>query len=312
MNNRCLYCYQPLNSSEHDFHAKCSKKMFGTNEPPLLDFSLQEIDELALTIIQSRITVTGVQPKLSLNLSSNKNEPNRFTIVGVLGDYILKPATKEFANLPENESLMMHLAQIAKIETVPFSLIRLNDNSLAYITKRIDRLNDTKIAMEDFCQLTEKLTEQKYRGSHEQIAKTIERYSTNTQFDMITFYEQVVFSFLVGNSDMHLKNFSLIDDPKKGWSLAPAYDLIATQLVLNDTEELALTLNGKKSRLKRIDFIEAMQKAHMNDRMMDNLFTRFEKSIPKWFNFIEISFLPDNQKEQLKQLIHERVERILL
>lgn len=312
MNNRCLYCYQPLTRSEHDFHTKCSKKMFGTSEPPLLDFSLEEIDELALTVIQSRITVTGVQPKLSLNLSTSKNEPNRFTIVGVLGDYILKPATKEFANLPENESLMMHLAQIAKIETVPFSLIRLKDDSLAYITKRIDRSNNTKIAMEDFCQLTEKLTEQKYRGSHEQIAKTIERYSTNTQFDIITFYEQVVFSFLVGNSDMHLKNFSLIDDPKKGWSLAPAYDLVSTQLVLNDTEELALTLNGKKSRLKRIDFIQAMQKAHMNERMISNLFTRFEKVVPKWLSFIEISFLPNNQKEQLKQLIHKRAERVLV
>ncbi len=285
--------------------------MFGTNEPPLLNFSLEEIDELALTVIQSQITVTGVQPKLSLNLSTSKNEPNRFTIVGVLGDYILKPATKEFAHLPENESLIMHLAQIAKIQTVPFSLIRLKDSSLAYITKRIDRLNDTKIAMEDFCQLTEKLTEQKYRGSHEQIAKTIERYSTNTQFDMITFYEQVVFSFLIGNSDMHLKNFSLIDDSKKGWSLAPVYDLVSTQLVLNDTEELALTLNGKKSRLKRIDFIKAMQKAHMNERMIDNLFTRFEKAVPKWLNFIELSFLSSNQKEQLKRLIHERAERIL-
>ncbi len=179
------------------------------------------------------------------------------------------------------------------------------------LTKRIDRLNNTKIAMEDFCQLTEKLTEQKYRGSHEQIAKAIESYSINTQFDIITFYEQVVFSFLIGNSDMHLKNFSLIDDPKKGWSLAPAYDLVSTQLVLNETEELALALNGKKSRLKRIDFIQAMQKAHMNERMIENLFNRFEKAIPKWLNFIELSFLPNNQKEQLRQLIHKRAERIL-
>ncbi len=132
MNNRCLYCYQPLTRSEHNFHAKCSKKIFGTNEPPLLDFSLEEIDELALTVIQSQITVTGVQPKLSLNLSTSKNEPNRFTIVGVLGNYILKPTTKEFANLPENESLIMHLAQMVKIKTVPFSLIRLKDDSLAY------------------------------------------------------------------------------------------------------------------------------------------------------------------------------------
>lgn len=299
-----------MNKNEIDFHSKCSKTFFGTEIPPVIDFSLDEIDKLALSVVQNQITVTGVQPKLSLHLSSNKGQPHRLTIVGVLGNFILKPVTREYNNLPENESLTMHMAQLVKIETVPFSLIRLKDDSLAYITKRIDRVKGEKLPMEDFCQLTERLTEHKYRGSHEQIAKTIAEYTQNTQFDVISFYEQVVFSFLTGNTDMHLKNFSLIKFPDKGWSLAPAYDLLSTQLVLQDTEELALTLNGKKRKLKRIDFEGAMGKSDIHPKAMENLFNRFKKVLPKWELYIENSFLPDNQKQDYKVLIHSRFDRL--
>ena len=175
---RCLYCYQPLEQHETDFHSRCSKKIFGTATPPLLPYSKADIESLALEVVRSQVTITGVQPKLSVDLKKEKGGEKRFTIVGLWGGYILKPQTEQYANLPENEDLTMHLARLAKINTVPHSLIRFKDGSLAYITKRIDRdKKGNKIPMEDMCQLTEKLTEQKYKGSHEQIARKIVEFS---------------------------------------------------------------------------------------------------------------------------------------
>ena len=230
---RCLYCYQELNSDEKDFHPACSKKIFGTPQPPVIDFEESQMEEMAKRIIRSHSAVTGVQAKLSLEISKgeNKNEPGRFTIVGLWGDYILKPPSTDYEQLPEVEDLTMHLAGIAGIETVPHSLIRLSSGQLAYLTKRIDRNKKKKIHMEDMCQITERLTEDKYRGSHEQIAKAILKYSVNPGLDVVNFYEQVLFSFLTGNADMHLKNFSLINMTGIGHVLSPAYDMVATSLV---------------------------------------------------------------------------------
>ncbi len=147
----------------------------------------------------------------------------------------------------------MHLAEIAKIRVVPHSLIRFEDGELCYITRRIDRTNEGgKLAMEDMCQLSEKLTEQKYKGSYEQIAKLVLRYSSAPKLDLVNFWEQVVFSWITGNADMHLKNFSLYSPQQEVYTLTPAYDMLSTALVMpEDTEELALTLNGKKRKLKK-------------------------------------------------------------
>lgn len=242
---RCLYCYQPLEQHETDFHSRCSKKIFGTVIPPVLPYSKADIESLALEVVRSQVTITGVQPKLSVDLKKEKGGEKRFTIVGLWGGYILKPQTEQYANLPENEDLTMHLARLAKINTVPHSLIRFKDGSLAYITKRIDRdKKGNKIPMEDMCQLTEKLTEQKYKGSHEQIAKKIVEFSAYPVLDLINYVEILLFCYLTGNADMHLKNFSLYKKIKET-TLTPAYDLLSTKLVIpEDTEELALTLKS--------------------------------------------------------------------
>ena len=170
---KCLYCYKELNGNERDFHKACSKKIFGTLEAPILPYTHNNLNDLARQVIRSQTTLTGVQAKLSLDINKgSKNEPGRFTIVGLWGRYILKPQTERFGNLPELEDLTMHLAEIAKIRVVPHSLIRFEDGELCYITRRIDRTNEGgKLAMEDMCQLSEKLTEQKYKGSYEQIGR---------------------------------------------------------------------------------------------------------------------------------------------
>jgi len=310
---RCLYCYQTLESQEEYLHVKCSKKIFGQPLPPVLPYSERQMEELAVQVLRSQMTVTGVQPKISLHITSgeNKTEPKRFTIVGLWGGYILKPPTEFYPELPMVEDLTMHLAEIAKIKTVPHSLIKFQTGDLAYITKRIDRVNNEKLHMEDMCQLTERLTEDKYHGSYEQIAKAIHKYSSNPVLDVVNFYEQVLFSFLTGNADMHLKNFSLIKQPAQGYILAPAYDLVATALVNPaDDEDLALTLNGKKKKVKRSDFTAAFTKIKLDSKQQANIFKKMERAKPLWMDFIDISFIGNNLKNSYKELINERFARL--
>lgn len=305
----CLYCYQSLAKDEKDFHPACSKKIFGQPVPPELLYTDAEMEELATQVIKSQMTVTGVQPKLSLDITkTEKDTPARFTIVGLLGGYILKPPTDNYPQLPEVEDLTMHLATIAGIKTVPHSLIRMQSGDLAYITKRIDRNKGAKLHMEDMCQLTEKQTEDKYIGSYEQVAKAIQKYSVSPGLDIVNFFEQVLFSYITGNADMHLKNFSLINLPGLGYNLSPAYDMVATKVVNPaDNEELALNLNGKKRKLKKVDFIAAFNTLNMEKKQQDNIIKKMLKAKEKWLQFIEISFMTDEYQKQLKELIEERL-----
>jgi len=312
--NRCLYCYQPLPDEEVTYHPACSRKLFGRATPPIFPYTEQELLGLAEDIIRRHITVTGVQPKLSLSLApaGQAAQPARFTIVGALGgEYILKPPTPHYPYLPEVEDLTMHLAALAKIATVPHGLLRLEGGTLAYVTRRIDRRKGQKLHMEDMCQLTERLTENKYDGSHEQVAKAILRYSANPGLDVVNYYELVLLSFLTGNADMHLKNFSLLHTPGLGYGLAPAYDLVATVLVNPaDTEELALTLNGKKKRLRLVDFRQAAQRAGLEDKVMDGILKRFVQVKPTWHRFIDSSFLPDDLKQAFHMLLNSRFAQL--
>lgn len=309
---KCLYCYQALQDGQKDFHPSCAKKIFGSATAPRLPYSRLDIDDLAREIIKSQTTVTGVQAKLSLDINKGgKNEPDRLTLVGLWGRYILKPKSDNYPWLPEDEDLTMHLATIARIEVVPHSLIRFDDGELAYITRRVDRGDDgTKYLMEDACQLSERLTSDKYKSSHENIAKLIKRYSTTPQLDLVNYWEIVVFSWITGNSDMHLKNFSLLSQSKDNYRLAPAYDLLNVHLIFDDPEELALTLTGKKKRLKRENFFEAMLASGLDQKVIDNIFKKFIKAAPKWMDFIDISFLPEELKGRYKQEIAANVERL--
>lgn len=311
MKNRCLYCYHDLKEGQTDFHPACAKKIFGTTIVPELPYTKENISGLAEEVVHSQTTITGVQPKLSLDIeaSEKKNEPKRFTIVGLWGRYILKPQTDMYPSLPELEDLTMHLAEIAKIKTVPHSLIRFADGELCYITRRIDRDEQgSKFPMEDMCQLAERLTEYKYKGSYEQIAKLISKYSNVSKLDLVNFWEQVYFCWLTGNSDMHLKNFSLYSTQKGIYSLTPAYDMLSTKLVMpEDTEELALTLNGKKKKLRRSDFETAFTKYRLDKKVGENIFLKFEKIAPQWVEFIDRSFLSEDMKGQYRELIKKRL-----
>lgn len=312
MCKRCLFCYEPLSESEVDYHPKCSRKIFGSSVAPILPYQKKDIQSLAEQVIRTRTTLTGVQPKLSLDFDRVSRSPKRFTIVGLWGRYILKPQTELYPMLPEVEDLTMHLAETAKIETVPHSLIRFSDGEICYITQRIDRTADgVKLPMEDMCQLSERMTEDKYKGSHERIAKSISQFSTVPRLDIVKYWEQVVFSWIVGNADMHLKNYSLYAPDGKNYLLTPAYDLLSTALVMpQDSKELALTLCGKKRKLSREHFEAGMLQSGLNAKVCDNIFSKFIKSADQWMELIKISFLTQEMKENYAHIISTHLAKL--
>lgn len=306
----CLHCYKPLKEGQKDYHPACARKFFGVREAPALPYVRAQLGDLARQVVRSQSTLTGVQAKLSLDIDKGgRNVPDRFTIVGLWGRFILKPQTDAYRALPELEDVTMHLAEAVRISVVPHSLIRFSDGELCYITRRVDRTETgAKVPMEDMCQLTERLTEYKYKGSYEQIAKAIKRYSAAPKLDLVNFWEVVVFSWITGNADMHLKNFSLYNNGTTGYTLTPAYDMVATALIMpGDLEELALTLNGKKRRLRRADFIKSITSSGIDAKVIDNMAKRFSRAIPKWFGIIDSSFLPHDMKRQYKNLILRRI-----
>lgn len=310
---RCLFCYHELEEGQRDFHPACAKKFFGKAEVPILPYSRSNINDLARETVLSRTTVTGVQSKLSMDVNKGgKDEPDRLTIVGLWGRYILKPKSEDFPLLPEVEDLTMHLASIAKIKVVPHTLIRFSDGELTYLTRRIDRDNrGTKLLMEDMCQISERLTADKYKSSYENIAKMIRKFSSAPMLDLVNFWEVVMFSWITGNSDMHLKNFSLISKEAGNYVLSQAYDLINVHLVFpEDTEELALTLDGRKKKIGRNNFVRAMESTGLESKVIENIIHKFMNAAPKWYDFIDISFLSQELKEKYKAEIASNLAKL--
>lgn len=309
---RCLYCYGELTEGETDFHTKCSRAFFGTVKPPVLDISDAEMKAMATEIVSRSVAVPGVQPKLSLHMEKNPDDPkkSRLTIVGMLGGgYILKPQSESYRALPENEDLTMKLAFMVGISTAKHSLIRTTSGSLAYITKRFDRIEKAKVPMEDFCQLAELPSVKKYDSSMEKAGKLLLKYSSAPGFDALAFFEIVLFSFMTGNADMHLKNFSIIRDSENQYRLAPAYDLLSTRLALpEDQEQMALTINAKKNKLKRNDFLELADRLNIVRSAAEKSIARMIGHREKMEDMIEKSFMPADLQEKYTALIRERAK----
>lgn len=311
---RCLCCGKTLSTpNETGWHKACIKRFFGTTELPEIDISNETLNLLATETTNKGFTVPGVQKKLSLHLVSDGSKP-RLTLVNYPTGYILKPQVEEFEALPESEQLIMEMADMAGISTVPHALIK-GSGGLAYITKRVDR-NLTKdniemLAMEDFCQLDLRLTEDKYRGSYERCAKIIKKYSSRIGIDITEFYIRLVFCFIVGNSDMHLKNFSLIEtaEGSQEYVLSPAYDLLPVNANLpEDKEQFALTMNGKKMHILKGDFLKFASTCDIPRKTAIKLIQNLVSYTPKWLKMCDDSILPDDLKERLRQIIIERTE----
>lgn len=314
--SKCLYCYGELEDGQTHFHPSCARKFFGTAVVPVLPYTRDNMSDLARQVIRTSATVTGVQAKMSLDLDrGKKNEPARFTIVGLWGRYIFKPQSSKYRCLPELEDLTMKMASAAGIRTVEHTLIPMADGELGYLTKRIDRNSKGgKISMLDMCQLSNRLTEHKYYGTYPQLADTIKRYSSAPLLDVQRFWEVVLFSWITGNSDMHCKNFSLIDMGGRKYTLAPAFDLLAVLLAdPEDQEELAMTftVGGRKDGFDRESFLGAMEESGISRPVAEKIIVRMCNSLPVWESLIDKSFLPDDLKSSYKNLIQERLTRLL-
>ena len=310
--NRCLYCYQELEEGQKDFHPSCARKLFGIEMAPILPYSRDNMSDLARQVIRTSASVTGVQAKISLDVNrGGKKEPSKLTIVGLWGKYIFKPQSAKYPYLPELEDLTMKMAEVAHIRTARHTLIRLADGELGYLTLRMDRgRKGEKISMLDMCQLTNRLTEHKYYGTYQQLVETIKKYSSAPMLDVQRYWEVVLFSWLTGNSDMHCKNFSLIDMGNGEYTLAPAYDLLAVLLVdPEDTEEMAMsfTVGGEKKGFNRDTFMTAFTQSGITSAIAEKMIGRMKGYVPQWKELITLSFLPEKMKESYCLLLDKRI-----
>ena len=309
--SKCLYCYHELEEGQADFHPSCARKFFGSEIVPILPYTRNNMSELAKQVIRTSTSVTGAQAKMSLNVNrGGKNEPARFTVVGLWGKYIFKPQSAKYPYLPELEDLTMKMAEAAHIRTARHTLIRLADGELGYLTLRMDRGKENKkISMLDMCQLTNRLTEHKYYGTYQQLADTIKKYSSAPMLDVQRFWELVLFSWMTGNSDMHCKNFSLIDTGNGEYVLSPAYDLLAVLLAdPADTEEMAMSFSvgGKKNGFNRSTFMTAFVDSGISIARSEKMIEQMKTYLPKWKELISQSFLPEKMKVDYYALLDKR------
>lgn len=310
--SRCLICLELLPAGESGSHAVCCRRLFAGSQPPKLPFTWSDLNAAAGKVIRSHVSVPGVQPKLSLHLEDDgKHGGGQLTVVGLEGGYILKPPVERFPEMPELEHLTMRMATCFGIETATCGLIEMQDRKRALIVRRMDRVGSRKLPMEDMAQLTDRLTEEKYRGSLETVGKTILRHCTNPGLDLLRFFDLTLFCFLTGNADMHLKNFSLLRRHHGEIHLAPAYDLLPTTLLLpKDREESALTLNGRKRKLRATDFRQFGAALGLTERQMANAIRRIEKGLHQATVLLPDGFCSGKVIERYENLLSERWLRI--
>lgn len=308
----CLCCGKPLKGTEKGgWHASCVKKFFSTGKLPRINIDSRTLEQLAKDSTGRGLTVPGVQKKLSLHLDADRHGP-RLTLVNYPTGYILKPPVEQFENMPRAEQAVMLMADAAGISTVPHRLIA-RQGQTAYITRRVDRIfgkdGAKMLAMEDFCQLSGRLTRDKYKGSYERCAGIIRRFSSRPGLDITEMFIRLVFCFITGNSDMHLKNFSLIETApgSRSYVLSPAYDLLPVNLLMpEDTEQTALTLNGKKRGLRPKDFFAFAASRGIEKAVADRLINRLIGKKQTFTDICRRSLMSDEQKENLRRLIEYR------
>lgn len=312
--SKCLYCYKSLKGiHDQEYHAACIESFFGAKVAPILPYKMDDMAILAKQVVERSVTIPGVQPKLSMGIIKDvldDTAKGRMTILDALdGLFILKPQNENYPFMPENEHLSMLLAELFGINVVPSTLIRLASNELCYLTKRIDRTDENKkIHMIDFLQILE--LEDKYMGTMEQVGKKIGELSEHVLLDKLRFFELAVFNFLIGNNDMHLKNFSMIHSDN-GWVLSPAYDLLNVKIILpSDKDELALLLGGKKKNHSRAYFEGFGYQLKLNDKQIQSIFRRIEGWLPKAEQLINKSFLPEDLKLEYVEIIKTQAAKL--
>ena len=304
--NACPICLE----ATENVHEKCARRLYGSLRVPLLDVSLGDLEVLALETVNRRLSVPGVQRKLSLSCLAGEGERKRLTIVAALGgSHILKPPTPEYPGMPELEHWTMRLAGRCGIDVAECGLIPLASGEMSFVTRRFDRARGRRIAVEDLCQLLEQPTVDKYRSSLERVGATIRRHATTPGRDALAFFDRVVFCFLTGNSDMHLKNWSLVIDGGT-IELSPAYDLLPTRLLLSDPEESALPLNGRKARLELRDFLALAQHLRIPEKVARRRIGELPTRLVAAMDAIPSPWVAPGQAAALREHVHGMMDRL--
>ena len=304
--NRCPITYEECGEQKYSSQGVhlLSKKLHNLKDFP---YTSKEQIQKALELA-SKLSIQGVQPKLSAIINP---QHEMFEIVERGGRYIIKPPHHIYEELPQNEDLTMKLASEVQIETPQHGMMYNIDNSLSYFVKRFDRLDGgEKVAAEDFSQLIGGTRETKYESSMEQVAAQIDKHCTFPFLEKRKLFRLVLFNFLVGNEDMHLKNFTLLRRDARVF-LSPAYDLVNTTIVLKTKEEIALPLRGKKSRLRREDLIDyfGQERLGLPQTVIQEELVSFETALSRWEELLIKSFLSEKAKEAYRSLIKSRWDR---
>lgn len=304
--NRCPITYELCGDQKY---TQKGLKLLSKSLKNLKDFPYTPKEQIQLAAqLASKLSIQGVQPKLSIILNSKEEV---LEIVEKGGRFIMKPPHHLYEEVPQNEDLTMRLAKTVGIE-VPFHGMIYNiDGSLSYIIRRFDRSRNKKIAVEDFSQLLGYSRETKYESSMEKVISVIEKHCTFPVVEKLKLFCLVIFNFIVGNEDMHLKNFTLIRQDNK-IELSPAYDLLNTTIIMNAEEEIALPLRGKKKRLNRSDLVDyfGMERLDLPESVVKNELLKFEKSFVHWNKLITSSFLSEKMRVLYLKLINERWDRL--
>ncbi len=305
--NRCPITYKQCESLYSREGLKRLSRQLNDLQP--IPFTSQELRQEA-SARASKMSIQGVQPKLSARLQVKEQ---RFALVDSGGQYILKPQTADYIQVPENEDLTMRLAALVGIDVPLHGLLHGQNGEKTYFIRRFDRVGRKgKIHVEDFAQLSGLNRDTKYRSSMEQVAKLIETFCTFPAVEKVKLLRITLFSFLVGNEDMHLKNFSVIRN-QDVISLTPAYDLLNTTIVLpNPVEELALPLDARKNKLKRHDFLDyfAKDRLQLPERVIEKMVTHFANVRTEWEYLVGISFLSNEMKKKYLKILDDRFARI--
>lgn len=304
--NFCLCCQKNVDSISR-YHPNCLKKLFHISWAPEIPFTAQDLPQ-AVSRLGAKMSISGVQMKVSIKLNA---ETKKIEIVQEGGTHILKPEPT-FPELPQNENCCMNMAETFQLEVPPHGLFPMKDGKLCYIIKRFDRLDSgEKIHNESMAQILGVLSEDKYKSSLENVGKAIQLYATNMGLDIIQFLERVLFCFLTGNGDMHLKNWALITTLDKEIKLAPCYDFVCSNIYISD-EDSALTINGKRNNLKIEDFTGLAKYLFIDTKVAVKIVEKALKMKTVFLEMIQNSELSTPRKALFTQVLHQRYQQIYL
>ena len=306
MSRVCRICLESVRG-EKNYHERCLRALFRTAKVPKLDVEASKLHTAALAMV-GHTSLSGIQKKISVNLAADRET---LQVAAEGGRYILKPQTETYPGLPENEHLTTRLAQLVEIEVAPFGLVSLKGDSLAYIVRRFDRLQDgRKLRQEDFCQLAELSPKEKYDGSAELCVRLLRKYASEPLIEILKLYRLLVFAWWSGNGDMHLKNFSLLADEQGVTRLTPAYDLVCTRLVIPN-DPLALPISGKKENLDRDDWLSFARYCQLPEKTAHRVLETQASVLDSATALIDSSFLPTDQQKVYKELIANRTSSVV-